>query len=135
MPPHGTETDEDDQDAESWVDSDWITIGDRRYKVTVVPSRTPDWVVRWCSDNLVLGIVGLFVMWKVSRKSRSLAARIYWQKTRWYNGKHHRLANEEFLINDEILTNNEILTERAANARAMEFVESLRAGVVPPSMG
>ena len=105
----------DDQGAESWVDVDWIPIGDGRYKVTVVPSQTPDRVVRWCCDNLVLGFVGLFVMWRVSRKLRSLAARIHWQKTGWYNGKNHRSVDEEFL------------TEHAANARAMEFVDSLRA--------
>ncbi|HMM97230.1 hypothetical protein [Phycicoccus sp.] len=123
MSARGTVVGTDDFGAEPWVDSDWITVADRRYKVTVVPSRTPDWVVSWCSDGLVLGIVGLFVMWKVSRKTRTLAARVYWQRNRWYNGRHHRLVSEEFP------------TEHAVNARAAQFVDSLKAGVVPASLG
>ena len=122
LPSHGAAAAAGPADDEEWVDSDWVVIGDRRYKVTVVPTLTPDWVVFWGdTDSIVMGILGLVRMRRAANKRRTLTARVYWQQNRWFNGPIHRVVSEEFP------------TEHAVNLRAKQFVESLRAGTVPAS--
>ena len=101
------------------TESEWLTIGDRRYKVLAIPSKLPTFVPSWCHGNIVGTLIGLVLYLIAARRSSSWAARIYWQKKRWYNGKYHWLLQEEFDTIDE------------AKARADKFIQSLRDGLVP----
>lgn len=103
------------------TESAWIVIDGRRYKVLAVPRRTPTFVVEWCSGGLIMGLVGLAIVHFANRGDSVWAARVYWQKKRWYNGRYRWLLQEEF---DD---------EDAAKARAAELIETLRAGAVPAS--
>ena len=102
------------------TESGWIVIGDRRYKVCAVPRKTPKFVVEWCyGGGLIVTFVGLAVFLLATRNDSAWAARVYWQKNRWYNGTYRSLLQEEFEA------------EELAKARAAELVKSLEAGVVP----
>lgn len=111
-------TDEADGSGEP-TESDWIVIGDRRYKVFALPSKTPTFTCRFGYGGLTEALLGFIVMLIATRGDDAWGARIYWSKNRWYNAPYHRLRQDVFE------------TERDAKARAAEFIESLKAGEVP----
>ena len=109
----------DREDPEGPTESDWITIGDRRYKVFKVPSRLHGLVPYFGYGGFISALVGTMFYALAVRRSSAWAARIYWQRMRWYNGRWHRLLQVEF---DSI--------EEAAKL-AVEFEHALRDGNVP----
>lgn len=101
------------------TESDWIVIDDRRYKVCALPRKTPKFVVEWCYGGLIMSFVGLVVLLVATRNDSVWAARVYWQRKRWYNGLYHFVLQEDFEAEED------------AKARAAELIESLKAGVIP----
>lgn len=100
-------------------ESNWIVIGDRRYKVFALPSRTPTFSCYFGYGGLTEALLGLVVMLVATRGDTAWAARIYWAKNRWYNAPYHRLRQDVFD------------TEADAKTRAAELLELLKAGEVP----
>jgi hypothetical protein len=101
------------------TESDWIVIGDRRYKVFALPRKTPTFTCYFGYGGLTEALLGGVVMLFATRGDDAWGARIYWAKSRWYNAPYHQCRQDVFD------------TEGDAKARAAEFIESLRAGKVP----
>lgn len=102
------------------MESNWIVIDDHRYKVFALPAKTPTFTCYFGYGGLVEALLGFIVMMVATRGDDAWGARIYRAKNRWYNAPYHRVRQDCFD------------TEEDARARATEFIESLKAGVVPP---
>ncbi|NYG07183.1 hypothetical protein BJ986_001670 [Phycicoccus badiiscoriae] len=107
------------EDEEGPTESDWILVGQRRYKVLAVPSKLPTFVPEFCWGSIPGLLVGLVIYLVAERRSQTWAARVYWQKNRRMAVRYHWWLQQEFGSMDE------------AKAEVAELVQALQAGVVP----
>ena len=107
------------EDEDGPTESDWITVGERRYKVLAIPSRLPTFVPEFCWGSLPGLLVGLVIYMFAERRSQTWAARVYWQKNRRWAVRYYWWLQRE------------LDTMELAKAAAADLIQELRGGVVP----
>lgn len=106
-------------DEEGPTESDWIEVGERRYKVLAIPSRLPTFVPEFCWGSLPGLVVGFVIYLFAERRSQTWAARVYWQKNRKRAVRYHWWLQKE------------VATMAEAKALAADLIQDLQAGAVP----